>query len=239
MSKIFIVGTPIGNLADITYRAVETLKFVDIVACEDTRVTAKLLNYYNIKMKMIVHNKDNEKDSAKGIVEMLTKDDINLALVSDAGMPLVNDPGFELIKLARKNDIPIEIIPGVNAAITAFALSGLSNTFIYLGFPKEKENQRLNQIKEFKSEHSYVFYVATNKIEKFLLEIESIWKDQIELFLAREMTKIYEQFYCGTPQEVINQLHNSSTKGEFTLVAKIKEIKKVKVNKYIEFSKVK
>ncbi|MBZ4195171.1 16S rRNA (cytidine(1402)-2'-O)-methyltransferase [Mycoplasma tauri] len=237
MSKIYIVGTPIGNLKDITYRAIEVLKSVDYIACEDTRVTNKLLSAYSINAKLLLHNKINEKESAKGIISMLNKEDLSIALVSDAGMPLVNDPGFELIKLANENNIKIDLIPGVNAAISAFCLSAMSSTFVYMGFPKEKVGQRLQQIKDFKREHAYIFYVGNSKITNFLSEINSVWGNEIHVFLAREMTKIHEQFYRGNANDVLNELNNGSAKGEFTLVLKLENIKKEKKNKYAQFSK--
>ncbi|UUM25463.1 16S rRNA (cytidine(1402)-2'-O)-methyltransferase [Mycoplasmopsis agalactiae] len=239
MSKIYIVGTPIGNLKDITYRAVETLRTVDWIACEDTRVTAKLLAAYDIKKPLVTHNKNNEKSSAKSIIDRLIQNEQNIALVSDAGMPLVNDPGFEIVKLANENNISIEIIPGVSASITAFALSGLSSTFVYMGFPKEKEGQRIKQIESFSSEHAYVFYVGNSKIEKFLTEIYKVWNSDATVFLAREMTKIHEQFYYGDASKVLNELKSGSAKGEFTIVIKLKETKREKINKYADFSKVK
>ncbi|MBT1323129.1 16S rRNA (cytidine(1402)-2'-O)-methyltransferase [Mycoplasmopsis bovis] len=239
MSKIYIVGTPIGNLKDITYRAIETLRKVDWIACEDTRVTSKLLSAYDIKKPLVIHNKNNEKSSAKSIINKLISNNQSIALVSDAGMPLVNDPGFEIIKLANANNIDIEIIPGVSASITAFALSGLSSTFLYMGFPKEKEGQRLKQIESFGTEHAYVFYVGNSKIEKFLSEIYKVWNNDATVFLAREMTKIHEQFYSGNANDVLEELKNSSAKGEFTIVIKIEETKREKVNKYAAFSKVK
>lgn len=232
MPKIYIVGTPIGNLKDITLRALETFKNVDVIACEDTRVTSILLNHYDIQKRLISYNKINEKSSAKGLIDLITKDDLKLALVSDAGMPLVNDPGFELVKQARENNIEIELIPGVNAAISAFALSGLSNTFTFLGFPKEKSGQRLEQIKNLNPEHAYVFYVAPHKFESLIQDIDNVWGEQATLFLARELTKVHEQYYLGSANEILEQLKNSSSKGEYTLVIKINETKHVKVNKY-------
>lgn len=232
MPKIYIVGTPIGNLKDITLRALETLKAVDVIACEDTRVSAKLLNHYDIKKRLISYNKINEKASAQGLIDLIEKDDLKMALISDAGMPLVSDPGFELIKQAREKNIELELIPGVNAAISAFAFSGLSNTFIFMTFPKEKSGQRLEQVKSFTSEHAYVFYVAPHKLESFLKDIDSVWGNQAQLFMARELTKIHEEFIYATATELLAKNKTSPFKGEITLVIKLKEIKKEKINKY-------
>ncbi|WP_027120817.1 16S rRNA (cytidine(1402)-2'-O)-methyltransferase [Mycoplasmopsis lipofaciens] len=237
MSKIYIVGTPIGNLKDITFRAIETLKKVDFIACEDTRVTKKLLTFYKINKPLLTYNKDNEKNSAKGLIKKIIKNNIDIALVSDAGMPLISDPGFELIKEARSNDIQLELIPGVNAAISAMALSGLSNTFTFLGFPKEKSSQRKKQIEEFNEQNAYIFYVSPHKINNFLEDIYAIHSDNAEIFLARELTKLHEQHYRGSANEISKLLEEGSSKGEFTMVVKLKTIKKNKINKYEQFSK--
>ncbi|UUD35397.1 16S rRNA (cytidine(1402)-2'-O)-methyltransferase [Mycoplasmopsis caviae] len=232
MPKIYIVGTPIGNLKDITLRALETLKNVDIIACEDTRTSSKLLNHYEINKRLISYNKINEKASANGLINLIKKDNLNIALISDAGMPLVSDPGFELIKQARLNKIDVEIVPGVNAAISAFALSGLSNTFVFMAFPKEKSGQRLEQVKSFSAEHSYVFYVAPHKLENFLIDIHNVWSDQAQIFMAREITKLHEEFIYATASELLERNKSNPFKGEITLVIKLKEHKKEKINKY-------
>ncbi|VEU75577.1 Ribosomal RNA small subunit methyltransferase I [Mycoplasmopsis maculosa] len=232
MAKIFLVGTPIGNLKDITFRAIETLKNVDLIACEDTRVTSKLLDYYNIKKRLITYNKINEKASAEGILELIVKDNLNIALVSDAGMPLVSDPGFELIKKARENNIEVELIPGVSASISAFALSGFSNTFIFHGFPEEKSGRRKKQIENLDKNYAHIFYVSPHKFDLFINDIKEVWFDKANLFLARELTKMHESTYFGTPEEIIKSLDNTSRKGEYTIVVKIAQEKNVKINKY-------
>ncbi|VEU76992.1 16S rRNA (cytidine(1402)-2'-O)-methyltransferase [Mycoplasmopsis columbina] len=237
MSKIYIVGTPIGNMKDITLRALETLKMVDVIACEDTRVTAKLLNYWEINKKLFSYNKNNEKNSADGLIKIVQEENLSVALVSDAGMPLISDPGFELVKKARENNIEIEIIPGVNAAITTLALSSLASTFVFLGFPKEKSKQRQDQLKEMTSEHAYIFYVAPHKLMSFLADIETIHQDNIEIFLAKELTKMFEKHFSGNVYKIKEELSSSSLKGEFTMVLKLKTIKKTKINKYAHFSK--
>ncbi|KUH47187.1 16S rRNA (cytidine(1402)-2'-O)-methyltransferase [Mycoplasmopsis meleagridis] len=232
MSKIYIVGTPIGNMKDITYRAIEILKEVDLIACEDTRVTKKLLDYWNIKKKLLVYNKFNEKNSAKGIINKLNSENINLALVSDAGMPLISDPGFDIIKEARNNNIEIELIPGVNAAISTFVLSAFASEFIFLGFPKEKISQREKQIRSFVENYAYIFYVAPHKLLYFIDEIDKIWNDRAQIFLAKELTKMFEKHYTGSPKEIKKLLEKETIKGEFTLVLKLKTHKRIKVNKY-------
>lgn len=237
MSKIFIVGTPIGNLKDITLRALETLKNVDFIACEDTRVTAKLLNHFTISKKLVSYSKINEAKSAQFILNEVMQNDLQIALVSDAGMPLISDPGFELINLARQNNIEIELIPGVNAAISTFALSALSNTFSFHGFPKERQGQRKDQIKNLTCDMAHIFYVSPHKLDLFLDDIEEIWGEKIDVFVARELTKIHESLYFGKISTIKNELNNTSKKGEFTIVLKPLAEQKQKVNKYAKFSK--
>ncbi|WP_029512906.1 16S rRNA (cytidine(1402)-2'-O)-methyltransferase [Mycoplasmopsis iners] len=232
MSKIYIVGTPIGNMKDITYRAVETLQNVDIIACEDTRVTKKLLDYWQISKKTLTYNKMNEKNSAEGLIKLLLDKDLNLALVSDAGMPLISDPGFELVKQANENNIPVEIIPGVNAAITALALSGLASEFVFLGFPKEKTKQREDQLAAMETNFAYIFYLSPHKITYFLDDVETIWQDQAQIFLVKELTKMFETQYRGSAKELKTLFSNQNIKGEFTAVIKLKSQIKEKVNKY-------
>ncbi|MGY5139508.1 16S rRNA (cytidine(1402)-2'-O)-methyltransferase [Mycoplasmopsis gallinarum] len=232
MAKISIIGTPIGNLKDITLRAIETLKNVDLLACEDTRVTAKLLNHIEINKKMVSLNKFNETKISHQLIDEIISKDLNLGLVSDAGMPLISDPGFTLIKLAKEKNIQIELIPGVNAAISAFVLSALSNQFVFMGFPKEKNNQRLEQIKSLTSNFAYIFYVAPHKLLNLIDDFETVYGEEIQIFLVKELTKLYEKSFEGTPQEIKAMLEQNSLKGEFTLVAKIKEQKRIKINKY-------
>ncbi|WP_029608480.1 16S rRNA (cytidine(1402)-2'-O)-methyltransferase [Mycoplasma simbae] len=238
MSKIYIVGTPIGNLKDITLRALETLKFVDLVACEDTRVSEKLLSHFGISKKLVSYSKIDESKSAAYIIDLILKNNLNVALVSDAGMPLVSDPGFELIKLARANNIDVQLVPGVNAAISAFALSGLSQTFTFHAFPKEKSGQRLKQIQSLDTENSHIFYVSPHKIDNFFADIQTCWGQQATIFVARELTKIHESFYLGSVEQVKEQLAQTSQKGEFTIVVKMNAAKREKINKYQHFSKV-
>ncbi|QBF34696.1 16S rRNA (cytidine(1402)-2'-O)-methyltransferase [Mycoplasmopsis phocirhinis] len=239
MSKIYIVGTPIGNLEDITLRALRILNTVDLIACEDTRVSLKLLNHFNIaNKKLISYSKINEDKSAEYIVDFLSKENKNLALICDAGMPMISDPGFELINLARQKNIDIILIPGVNAAISAFVLSSLSNTFSFHGFPKEKRGQRQEQIKQLSINTAHIFYVSPHKLTSFLDDLELIWNDRLYLFIVRELTKLHESIYYGNIEKIRRDLTNSSLKGEFTIVVKIEQQQRKKVNKYSHFSKI-
>ncbi|TDV23565.1 16S rRNA (cytidine1402-2'-O)-methyltransferase [Mycoplasmopsis mustelae] len=232
MSKLYIVGTPIGNLSDITYRAVETLQKVDVIACEDTRVTIKLLEKYHItKKKLITNNIVNEKNVVKELLNYLLNNK-SVAVVSDAGMPLVADPGFNIINLARQNNIEIEIIPGVSAAITAFVGSGFSHNFTFLGFIKDKSQQRKNQLKTL-TEGTYIFFVSPHKLISTISDIYEIFKDEVNICLAKELTKIYEQWFFEKPSTLLKILEQCSTiKGEYTLVLNIAKVKHIKINKY-------
>ncbi|MEE3928555.1 16S rRNA (cytidine(1402)-2'-O)-methyltransferase [Mycoplasmopsis ciconiae] len=229
MSKLYIVGTPIGNLKDLTFRALETLQKVDVIACEDTRVTSKLLAHYNIEgKKLIKYDNFNEKNSSKGICKLIVEQNLDVALVSDAGMPVMSDPGFELIRSAKNSDIDVELIPGVNAAISAFVMSSLDNTFTFLGFIKDKINSRKIQLESL-AQGTYIFYVSPHKLLETLKNIdETIPNNQV--FLAKELTKLYEHFYSGSAYDIHEELSTlDAIKGEYTLVLKIPKTKK---NKY-------
>ncbi len=219
-SKIYIVGTPIGNLKDITLRAIETLKLVDVIACEDTRVTRKLLNHYEIKdKKLIAYHDKNEKNSAKGIIELVQQGN-SVAVVSDAGMPVIADPGFEVIRQARSNYIPIEVIPGPSAQTTVAAISGLSAFYKFIGFLSPKTGKRKNELTSLGA-GTFVTYVSPYKLEATLLDIQEICGKETQVFLAKELTKIHEKTYKGTVEEVYNIIKNN-TKGEYTLAFEVK-----------------
>ena len=228
MNKLFIIGTPIGNIKDITLRAIETLENMDVIACEDTRVTIKLLKKYNIENKKLISYHDkNEKNSSKGIIELI-KQNKKIGLVSDAGMPVISDPGYELIRQAIKNEIDIEVIPGVSATTTALVLSNFDARFKFHGFMKVKSGQRINQLKKMEN-GTHIFFVSPHRL---IAELESIKEglgEKTNVFLAKELTKMYENHYRGTIKEVIEEVKKEKIKGEFTIVI---EVKKKKENKY-------
>ncbi|CAM9152826.1 16S rRNA (cytidine(1402)-2'-O)-methyltransferase [Mycoplasma marinum] len=218
-AKLYIVGTPIGNMKDITLRAIETLKLVDIIACEDTRQTRKLLSHYEITgKKLIAYHDKNEKNSAKGIIE-LVEQGTSIAVVSDAGMPVIADPGFEVIRQARAADINIEVIPGPSAQTTVAAISGLSPKYSFIGFLNPKTGKRKNELSSLGS-GTYVTYVSPYKLESTLLDIQEIFGDETRVFLAKELTKMYEKTYFGTIVQVYNQIKNN-VKGEYTLAFEV------------------
>ena len=227
MSKLYLVGTPIGNMKDITYRAVDTLKKVDVIACEDTRVTRKLLSHYEITdKKLISYNDRNEGPSSKGIIQMLLTGQV-VAVVSDAGMPVINDPGFEVIREAYKNDIPVEVIPGPSATLTTLVLSNFDTHFKFHGFLKPKPIQRQNQLKKL-NPGTHIAFISPHKLLKTLDDISLVFGEKIEIFLGRELTKKFETHYRGTISEIIKQVEDN-VRGEFTIAL---FIPKIKANKY-------
>lgn len=228
-TKLFVVGTPIGNMDDITLRALQTLKSVDIIACEDTRTTLKLLKHFNIEnKKLISYHNFNEKQSAKGIIELIKKGN-KVALVSDAGMPVISDPGFSLIEQAKEKEIKFEIIPGVSAITTSIVASSLGPDFTFLGFGKNKK-EKLNKQIENLLPGTYIIFCAPHKLV-FLVETLKKWHANANICIANELTKKFEKFYFGNPDEILNQIEGK-IKGEYTIVFKIDKIKKEKVNKY-------
>ena len=232
MKQINIVATPIGNLEDISLRAIKILKEVDIIACEDTRVTSKLLHFLKIKpKKLFAYHNFNEKSSAKGLVE-LAKKGKTIAQVSDAGTPVISDPGFSLISEAIKNNIEIDVIPGSSAFLTTFVLSNFSVPFTFLGFLKPKKQQRDTQLSSL-HQGTFIAYLSPHRIIEELLSIQKILPKNQKIFLARELTKKFETHYRNTIDNIIETLKQAKIKGEFCVVFsnKIKK-NKTKNNKY-------
>lgn len=222
-SKLYIVGTPIGNLKDITLRALDVLDNVDYIACEDTRVSIKLLNYFNIKnKKLISYHNFNELTSSNKIINLLESGN-DIALISDAGMPSIADPGYVIIDKIKKSNFEWEIIPGVSALTTIMSVSSMDNEFTFLGFGKQKKNQLTNQLKSLMP-GTYVFFVAPHKLEFLLKTINDVLFDNNKIFLGKELTKIHQSFYSGNAQEILKQI-NGNYKGEFSLVLKVKKKK--------------
>jgi 16S rRNA (cytidine1402-2'-O)-methyltransferase len=215
---LYIVSTPIGNLEDITLRAIRILKEVDLIAAEDTRKTGRLLSHYNIKKPMTSYFEHNEKQKAGKLIEQLLEGK-NIALVSDAGTPCISDPGYCLVRAARENDIEITVIPGPSAVIAGLVLSNMPvNKFIFLGYlsPKKgKKEKQLEEVKDFTG--SVILYESPYKIKKTLQSILNVMGD-IEVALCREITKIYEEVIIKKVSEVIEFYEKNNIKGEFVLV---------------------
>ncbi len=216
-TTLYIVSTPIGNLKDITFRALEILKEVNFIACEDTRVTAFLLNHYEIKSELVSLNAANESSKINYVLERV-KNGESCALVSDAGTPGVSDPGVRLISTAISEGINIVPVPGVSAAITALAISGLpTDSFVFEGFlPQKKGRQKM--LKELTEEkRTIIIYESTYRIEKLLNELNEYMPDRF-VVVCRELTKKFEEVWRGMASEILVDLPEKVTKGEFTLV---------------------
>lgn len=214
-----LVATPIGNLSDLSPRACEILGRSDLIACEDTRVTKKLLDHLCLSKPLISYREENEVKKTTELAELLEQGK-SIALVSDAGYPGISDPGFRLVRECRIREIPIVPVPGPNAAITVLAASGLpTHQFLFLGFlPKKSAGARraLEEWKEFGG--SLILYESKYRIEKTLGLIEEELGAERTVCLAREVTKLHESFLVGTVSEIIKRNRTSSSKGEFTLV---------------------
>lgn len=224
MSKLYLVATPIGNLKDITLRALEVLREVDYIACEDTRTSIKLLNHFEIKKPLLSHHTFNERNSSKGLIKML-QEGKSIAFISDAGMPIISDPGFNLLEEAKKNDIKFEIIPGVSASILTFAYSNHGTQFTFLGFLDPKTQKRKNNLNKL-AEGVYISFVSPYKLIATLEDLDEIFSDNVDIYLVKELTKLNEKHFSGTPKQVLEQLANASLKGEFSMSFQIKKISK-------------
>lgn len=214
MSILYIVATPIGNLDDITVRAIKTLKEADVIACEDTRHTQNLLNHLEITGKRtIACHAHNEASSSQGIINLMEQG-LSVAYCSDAGTPGVSDPGSRLVRAVREAGFTVVPVPGASASVTLISASGLSGkTFTFEGFLSPKSGRRRNRLKELLDrEEAFIVYESPFRILKTLEEIKNL-DDTRQIVLGREMTKAFEQFICGTASEVISQL--KVVKGEF------------------------
>lgn len=216
--KLYIVGTPIGNLDDITIRAVNTLRNVDVILAEDTRQTLKLLNHFEISKHMISYHRHNEDDKIEKIVEILNSGK-NLALVSDAGMPIISDPGQNLVKYLVKSNYDIEVVPGVTALITAIVKSGLDSTrFTFEGFLSVNKKQRKERLKSLVNEtRTMIFYEAPHKILSTLKDMYEYFGNR-DICIARELTKIHEEYRYTNFKDAILNIEENGIKGEIVLV---------------------
>lgn len=232
--KLFIVGTPIGNIKDITIRALETLKEVDLILAEDTRQTLKLLNHYEISKKQISYHRHNEAEKINQVIKLLD-DGNNIALVSDAGMPCVSDPGYLLVIELVKKGYEIEVIPGVTALITAVVKSGIDTTrFSFEGFLSVNKKQRKERLLEVKDDkRTLIFYEAPHKIVNTLKDVLSILGDR-NICIARELTKVYEEHLRGTVTDILKHFENTPPKGEMVLIIEGKTEKELKEEKEAE-----
>lgn len=215
--SLYIVSTPIGNLKDITLRAIETLKEVDFIICEDTRVTSVLLKHYDIHKELVSMNAQTETKKIPHLIERINNGE-KCAIVSDAGTPAISDPGVRLISEAIKEEIEIIPIPGASALITALAISGLpTDSFVFEGFLPLKKG-RSTKLKELSTEErTIILYESTYRIEKLLKELNEIMPERY-VVICRELTKKFEEVRRGFPKELLQNFDESINKGEFVVI---------------------
>ena len=216
---IYIVGTPIGNLSDFSPRAIQTLREVDFIAAEDTRVTLKLLNHFDIRKPLVSYHEHNLRERGEAIIQRVL-DGENVAVVSDAGMPCVSDPGEDIVRLAAEADIQTIVIPGPSAAISALCISGLSTSrFSFEGFlSTNRKNRREHLQSLIGNTHTLIFYEAPHKLLDTLKDMASTFGADRKISLCREMTKIHEQVFRTTLEKAIQYYSENTPKGEFVLI---------------------
>jgi 16S rRNA (cytidine1402-2'-O)-methyltransferase len=216
---LYVVATPIGNLEDISYRAVRVLKEADLIACEDTRHTAKLLHHYGIDKPTVSYHEHNEAARAEELVTKLTAG-LNVAQVSDAGMPGISDPGYRVIKLAIERGVPVVPIPGASAVVTALAASGLpTDSFQFLGFLPARSGERRTLLESVRNaQQTTVVYEAPHRIAETMKDIVELLGAERPVVLARELTKLHEEFIRGSAAQVLHRAQEHELKGEITLL---------------------
>lgn len=221
---LYVVATPIGNVEDLSPRALRVLRECPVLACEDTRYTGVLLKRLGVPRgtrRNVAYHDRNETRQAPALIRLIL-DGLDVVLVTNAGTPLVSDPGYRLVAAARESDIPVVPIPGPCAAITALSASGLpSDRFTFFGFPPVKGGKRQRLLAGIGKDHgTCIFYVPARSLEKVLDELASLHPAS-KIVIAREMTKLYEEFICGSPEECISALRGRKLKGEVTLLVNV------------------
>lgn len=215
---LYVVATPIGNLSDISFRAIEVLREVDIVLCEDTRITRRLLDRYTIDVKTMSYHQHSSDTTVKHILSLLA-DGLKLALVTDAGTPGISDPGNKLIQEVVESGEYVEIIPipGASACITALSISGFpTDKFVFMGFPPHKKGRKKYFTELAESKHTVAFYESNHRIKKTLGELHEVLSESVKICVCRELTKKFESIYRGTISE-INEM-DIPEKGEFVVI---------------------
>jgi len=220
---LYVVSTPIGNLSDITLRALNVLKQSDYVLCEDTRHSLKLLNFYKIKKKLVSFHKFNETKKCKEIFDDIEGGKI-ISLISDAGTPLISDPGEFLVKSAREKKIKVIPIPGPSAVTAAFSIAGFSSKFFFFGFLSKKTKERIQQLESISRVVScIILYLPARDLKKSLEEFKIYFENRI-VFIAREITKLHETYLSGTAEELLRNIGANDLKGEITVVISDKSV---------------
>lgn len=224
--KIYLVATPIGNLSDISMRAIETLKNVDIIACEDTRNTIRLLNHFEIKGHLTSYHEYNKIDKAYELCEKV-KEGKNIAFVSDAGMPAISDPGYELVDIAYKEGLEVTVVPGASAVVSALAISGISSRrFAFEGFLPADKNEKKEILTELSQEsRTLILYEAPHRLLKTLKELFEYMGDR-NIAIVREITKLHEEVLKGRLAEIISDYESEkiAIRGEYVLVIEGKSL---------------
>lgn len=239
MGKLYVVATPIGNLKDITLRALEVLQSVNVIAAEDTRHIRKLLNHYGIfQKKLISYHNYNEEQMSEKIINILKIQDV--ALVSDAGTPCISDPGYRVVKKARESKIEVIPIPGPFAAATALSASGLpSDKFLFVGFLSNKDSEREKDLKEYiELGYTFILYESPKRIIKTLNLLKNINSDA-NVVIAKELTKIHEAFFYGNPDYLLKFFEDNpdKLKGEFVIIVSPEKEKNISVEDILEEGK--
>lgn len=226
--KLYLVPTPIGNLKDITLRALETLQEVDFIAAEDTRQTLKLLNHFEIKKSLISYHKFNEQIKSDKIIELLMEGK-NVALVSDAGTPGISDPGSVIVQRCIEQMIDFEVLPGATAITTALVYSGLDTTkFLFRGFlPRENKDRKIVTDVLMQSQETLIFYEAPHRLMDTLEFLLETFGDR-KIAVCRELTKIYEEIYRGSISEALQHFEEKKPRGEFVLVLEGKKLEDIR-----------
>ncbi len=218
-SALYIVSTPIGNFEDITIRALKVLASVDFILCEDTRTSGNLLKHFGIQNKLVSYHSHNETSKLEFVLNLL-KEGKSIALISDAGTPCVSDPGAILVAEVVKQNLKVVPIPGANAAVSAYSASGiLASDFKFFGFPPLKKGRQTFLKSCFDDKTATILYESSHRILKLLNELDILYSDKLYICVAKELTKIYEKFYFGSPIEVLAKIQqDKSDKGEFVLI---------------------
>jgi len=216
---LYVVATPIGNMGDLSQRALDTLNACDLIACEDTRTSRKLLDRFSVQKPLISYHDHNEKSQATHLLEKI-REGSRIALISDAGTPCISDPGFRVVRACREAELPVTPIPGANAAIAALSVSGLpTDRFLFMGFLPAKSAARKRTFEEFRAfPHSLVYFESSHRIGKFMNELLEVLGPDRCVCVAREITKLHETIMTAALSDLLPRLEQRSSKGEFVVI---------------------
>lgn len=216
--KLYIVPTPVGNLGDITFRAIEVLKQVDIILCEDTRTSGKLLKHYEISKPLLAYHQHNEHKVLESLINKLKAQNA-MALITDAGTPGISDPGFLLIRECIQNDIDVECLPGATAFVPALVMSGLpTHNFVFEGFLPIKKGRKTKLEQLAEERRTMIIYESPHRIHKTLLEMQAYFGNDRMISISREISKLHEETLRGTIEELAQHFLNHAAKGEMVIV---------------------